>query len=272
MRIEFKLLLLDLFKNEKLIMLTFLKSPFYIFWRCWFYGWVLFTLIPIFPVLLVVTSSEKLYPVFFKIAQAWANTILFVMGFKVNLKEDESLDDTKSYMFCPNHTSMIDVMVMLSIAKNPFVFVGKKELTKIPVFGFFYKRTCIIVDRSNSKSRLAVFEEARRRLCDGLDVCIFPEGLVPDDESVVLSNFKNGAFRLAIEHQIPIVPITMYDCKKLFSYTFFSGGPGKLRVKVHHFINTTGLTLKNNDSIKKQTFNLIFNELNEDLKTQQKNT
>lgn len=242
------------------------KSIFYIFWRCWFYCWVLFTIIPIFPVLIIVTSTEKLYPIFFKIAQAWANTILFVMGFKIAIFEEEMVDNTKSYMFCPNHTSMIDIMVMLSIARNPFVFVGKKELTKIPIFGFFYKRTCIIVDRSDSKSRLAVFDEARRRLCDGLDVCIFPEGLVPDDESVVLSEFKNGAFRLAIEHQIPVVPMTFYDCKKRFSYTFFSGSPGVLRVKIHHFIKTEGLTLKNSDSLKKQTFNLIYNELVLDLK------
>jgi 1-acyl-sn-glycerol-3-phosphate acyltransferase len=243
-----------------------LKYIFYIFWRCWFYGWVLLTIIPIFPVLLIVTSSEKLYPSFFKIAQAWANTILFVMGFKIDLFQEEDIDDTKSYMFCPNHTSMIDVMVMLSIAKNPFVFVGKKELTKIPIFGFFYKRTCIIVDRSDSKSRLAVFEEARRRLCKGLDVCIFPEGLVPDDESVILSEFKNGAFKLAIEHQIPIVPIIFYDCKKLFSYTFFSGGPGVLRVKIHHFIKTEGLTLKESNTLKKETYNLIHNELVTDSK------
>lgn len=243
-----------------------LKFIFYVFWRCWFYGWVLFSIIPIFPVLLVVTSTEKLYPAFFKIAQAWANTILFVMGFKIDLFQEEDIDDTKSYMFCPNHTSMIDVMVMLSIAKNPFVFVGKKELTKIPIFGFFYKRTCIIVDRSDSKSRLAVFEEARRRLCKGLDVCIFPEGLVPDDEGVILSEFKNGAFKLAIEHQIPIVPIIFYDCKKLFSYTFFSGGPGVLRVKIHHFIKTEGLTLKESNTLKKETYNLIHNELVTDSK------
>jgi 1-acyl-sn-glycerol-3-phosphate acyltransferase len=249
--------------------MKFLKYPFYIFWRCWFYAWVLLPIIPIFPVLLVVTSSEKLYPFFFKIAQAWANTILFVMGFKVELSEDELVDKTKSYMFCPNHTSMIDIMLMLSIARNPFIFVGKKELTKIPVFGFFYKRTCIIVDRENAKSRKAVFDEARRRLSNGLDVCIFPEGLVPDDENVVLSEFKNGAFRLAIEFQIPIVPITMYDCKKRFSYTFFSGKPGKLRVKIHNFIQTKGLTLKNSDALKKETFNIIYTELMLDSKQQE---
>ncbi|WP_299524213.1 1-acyl-sn-glycerol-3-phosphate acyltransferase [uncultured Lutibacter sp.] len=252
--------------------MKFFRYPFYIFWRVWFLAWLLLTMIPIFPVLIVVTSSEKLYPVFFKIARAWAKTLIFVMGFKVILEENQVLTKEKSFMFCPNHTSMIDVMVMLSITKNPFVFVGKKELTKIPIFGFFYKRTCIIVDRSNSKSRLAVFDEARRRMSDGLDICIFPEGLVPADESVVLSEFKNGAFRLAIEHQIPIVPITMYDCKKRFSYTFFSGKPGKLRVKIHHFIKTEGLTLENNNSLKKQTFDTIYNELISDLKNQQLNT
>ena len=241
---------------------------FYIIWRVWFLGWVLLTMIPIFPVLIIVTSSEKFYPVFFKIARAWANTILFVMGFKIDLREDQVLEKEKSFMFCPNHTSMIDIMVMLSVTKNPFVFVGKKELAKIPIFGFFYKRTCILVDRGNAKSRKAVFDEARRRMSDGLDVCIFPEGLVPEDESVVLSEFKNGAFRLAIEHQIPIVPMTFYDCKKRFSYTFFSGSPGKLRVKVHHFIKTEGLTLKDNNSIKQQTFNIIYNELSSDLQNQ----
>ena len=237
--------------------MNILKYPLHIFWRVWFYCWVFFSIVAIFPVLLVVTSSESLYHIFFKIAQAWANTILFVMGFRVEVVDKDLNDDDKSYMFCPNHTSMIDIMLMLSIAKNPFVFVGKKELTKIPVFGFFYKRTCIIVDRNNSHSKKAVFEEARRRLSDGLDVCIFPEGLVPDDESIVLSEFKNGAFRLAIEHQIPVVPISFMDCKKRFSYTFFSGGPGKLRVKIHPFIQTKGLILKDRDRIKKQTFESV---------------
>ncbi|MDX1829602.1 MAG: lysophospholipid acyltransferase family protein [Lutibacter sp.] len=245
------------------------KYLFYIVWRCWFYAWVLLSIVPIFPVLIVVTSTESLYPAFFKIARAWGKTILFVMGFKVVFVQKQSIEKDKSYMFCPNHTSMIDIMVMLSVTNKPFVFVGKKELARIPIFGFFYKRTCILVDRNNSKSRKAVFDEARRRLSDGLSVCIFPEGLVPSDESIILSEFKNGAFRLAIEHQIPIVPLTFYDCKKRFSYTFFSGKPGKLRVKIHNFINTEGLTLKNINPIKKQTFDILYKELKNDLKQQE---
>ncbi|HBK82377.1 MAG TPA: 1-acyl-sn-glycerol-3-phosphate acyltransferase, partial [Flavobacterium sp.] len=60
-------------------------------------------------------------------------------------------ENGKSYMLVANHTSMTDIMLMLCLVRNnPFVFVGKAELAKIPVFGFFYKRTCILVDRSNS--------------------------------------------------------------------------------------------------------------------------
>ena len=246
------------------------KYIFYIFWRCWFYGWALFTIILILPILLVVTSSEKLYPAFFKIAKVWANTLLFVMGFKISLNQEQQFKSNKSYMLCPNHTSMIDIMLMFSVAKNPFVFVGKASLAKIPIFGFFYKRTCIIVDRSSNKSRKAVFDEARRRLSNGLDICIFPEGLVPDDESVVLSEFKKGAFRLAIEYQIPIVPMTFYDCKKRFSFTFFSGSPGKLRTRIHKFITTEGLTLNECDSLKDKTFDLIYNDLISDQELLQK--
>jgi 1-acyl-sn-glycerol-3-phosphate acyltransferase len=94
-----------------------------------------------------------------------------------------------------------------------------------------------------------------------LSVCIFPEGLVPEDESIVLNEFKNGAFRLAIEHQIPIVPMTFYDCKKRFSYTFFSGSPGILRVKIHEFIESKGLVIQEKGQLKKKTFDLIYNEL-----------
>ncbi len=163
-------------------------------------------------------------------------------------------------MFVANHTSMTDIMLMLFVSKNPFVFVGKKELAKIPLFGFFYKRTCILVDRDNPKSRRAVFESAQQKLQQGLSVCIFPEGGVPE-ESKVLDEFKDGAFRLAIEHRIPIAPMTFHDNKKRFSYTFFSGGPGKMRVKIHSLIPTKILEMEDRRMLKLQTREVILEEL-----------
>ena len=183
------------------------------------------------------------------------------MGFIPKKLNDASLVKGNSYMFVANHTSIIDIMMMLAVIDHPFIFVGKKELTKIPLFGFFYKRTCIVVDRGNQQSKLRVFKEAQRRLNQGNSICIFPEGGVPDDKSRELVAFKDGAFRLAIDHQIPIVPITFHDNKKRFSYTFFSGGPGTMRAKVHQAIPTLKMEQDDKRELKKEVYDTILHEL-----------
>ncbi len=208
--------------------------------------------------------KEKWYPYFFVLARIWAKFALFGTGFYYKIDREQKFEANKSYMLIANHTSMTDIMLMLAVSNQPFVFVGKIELAKIPLFGFFYKRSCILVDRSNSRSRMEVFELAQKRLKQGLSICIFPEGGVPSDESIVLADFKDGAFRLAIEHQIPIVPITFPDNKKRMSYTFFSGSMGVMRAKVHPFINTTGMTIENKTDIRKlktESWNSIHKQL-----------
>jgi len=214
-----------------------------------------------FPFLLISILKESWYPFFFKLARFWGKAILLGMGFRVKFESEYKLHPKGSYMFVANHTSMTDIMLMLTVAKNPFVFVGKKELAKIPLFGFFYKRTCILVDRNNSKSRHSVYERAQKRLQQGLSICIFPEGLVPEDESILLAEFKDGAFRLALEHQIPIVPLTFADNKKRFSYTFLSGSPGIMRAKLHQPISTTGLNQNSKKELKEKVWNIIYHQL-----------
>ncbi|WP_299127081.1 lysophospholipid acyltransferase family protein [uncultured Winogradskyella sp.] len=241
--------------------MKFLKYPFWILYRIWFYILVTVPIIVLFPILFISILREHWYPFFFRLARLWATIILVGMGFAYKVKKEEVPDPKKSYMFVANHTSMTDIMLMLVSVKNPFVFVGKKELAKIPLFGFFYKRTCILVDRSSAKSRQAVFLRAQKRLKQGLSICIFPEGGVPD-ESVVLDTFKNGAFRLAINHQIPVVPMTFYDNKTRFSYTFFSGSPGRMKAKIHKFFKTEGLTIDDTNQLNDKTRNVILNELN----------
>ena len=251
-----------------------LKIIFWTFWRIWFYLMMAIPILVMLPFLVVSILREKWYPYFFIMARIWAKFILYGTGFYYKVEREQELLPKKSYMLVANHTSMADIMLMLAVSRNPFVFVGKKSLVKIPLFGFFYKRTCILVDRNSSKSRMEVFNRAQKRLNQGLSICIFPEGGVPDDETVLLDEFKDGAFRLAIEHQIPIVPITFADNKERFSYTFFSGSPGLMRVKIHHFIETTGKTVENKKDIKavkEQTRSIICNQLLEFIK-QKKST
>jgi 1-acyl-sn-glycerol-3-phosphate acyltransferase len=237
------------------------KIFFWVLWRVWFYFLMGSIIIVMFPFLFVSILKESWYPYFFRLARIWAKGILFGMGFYRKVVVDQEIIPHQSYMFVANHTSMTDIMLMLAVVKNPFVFVGKKELVKIPLFGFFYKRTCILVDRDNPKSRLEVFDRAQKRINQGLSICIFPEGKVPDDESVVLDEFKDGAFRLAIEHQLPIVPLVFADNKARLSYTFFSGSPGKMRVRILPFIETASKTLDDRKIVREQARTVIYNEL-----------
>ncbi|MBU2974843.1 lysophospholipid acyltransferase family protein [Zobellia sp. B3R18] len=243
-------------------MLGILKKIGYTLYRIWFYILVALPILIFFPFLLLTTLSEKWYPQFFWLARnLWATPILYGMGCPPKVIFEQKIEKRKSYMLVANHTSMLDIMLMLYISKNPFVFVGKKELAKIPLFGFFYKRVCIMVDRSDAKSRTAVYRRAQKRLGQGLSICIFPEGGVPDDERILLDDFKDGAFRMAIAHKIPVVPMTFHDNKKRFSFSFFSGGPGRTRAKVHQFFETDNLSESDKSSLRENVRKVILKEL-----------
>jgi len=243
-----------------------IKYPLYFLYRIWYYVLVFVPIVLFFPLIFATILSEKTYPLFFKIARIWAKIILLGMGFNYKISGQDVFEEGKSYVLVANHTSMTDIMLMLVLVKNhPFVFVGKKELAQIPIFGFIYKRVCILVDRSNSRSRFQVFERAQKRIQQGLSICIFPEGGVPE-EHIVLDEFKDGAFRIAIAHQLPIVPMVFFDNKKRFSYTFFSGSPGKMRAKILPIIPTQGKTLNDKNELKQQTRKSIAFELENDKK------
>ena len=111
--------------------------------------------------MLILTAKESYYPTFWKMVRLWAFVLIYGMGFRMKIERDKKIKKDRSYMFCPNHGSLMDPFVMIALSKNPIVFIGKKELVKIPIFGFFYKRVVIMVDRSCPKSRKRVFKMAK---------------------------------------------------------------------------------------------------------------
>jgi 1-acyl-sn-glycerol-3-phosphate acyltransferase len=244
----------------------FLKIPLLLFWRVWFYVLMIVSILVFFPFLLIFSFKEKHYHLFWNFARILSKILIYGMGFRLKFKANQNIDPGKSYMYCANHASFLDPFVLIALSKKPIVFVGKKELSKIPIFGFFYRRTVIMVDRSSFKSRKAVFEIAKKRLQNGVSMAIFPEGLVPT-EDIVLAPFKKGAFSLAIDFQIPIIPQVYYDCKRFFSWDFFKGRPGTLRVHQHDFIETKGMSSKQDmDALKNKTFHILYNDLENDTK------
>ena len=234
--------------------------PFRLVWRIWFYFLVIVSVLIMSPFLLVLLSDDKYYNSFWKLIRVWSFFLIYGMGFRLKIDKKQKTDSKKSYMFIGNHASLLDPWVMIAINKNPMLFVGKKELVKLPIFGFFYKKAVVMVDRKDPKSRKEVYTRIKKRLESGLSIAIFPEGLVPT-ENTILAPFSNGAFSLAIEHQMPIVTQVYYDAKRLFSWDFFKGYPGVFRVKQLEFINTNNLVHDDRVALKEKVFNIIYKEL-----------
>ena len=240
-----------------------LKYLFWLLWRAWFYILVTALIVLLLPLLFLLTAHRQWYcALYWVMRHLWATHILYGMGLLPKIRREYKVaNDHNSYMLVANHCSMMDIMLMLYCSKNPFVFVGKKELAKLPLFGYFYKRAAILVDRKNPQSRREVYKHALQRIQSGLSICIFPEGGVPDDESIVLDNFKDGAFRIAIQCQIPIVPMVLYDTKKRFPFRFFAGSTGRMRVDILPPISTEGKTLDDKDALREEVRNLILQRL-----------
>lgn len=236
-------------------------KPFYLLLRVWFYLMLGLPLIIFFPILFVLTLKEKWYPYFYKSARIWATFVMYASGFFPLRKNGVFHKKGKSFMFVANHVSMLDILLMFYTVKNPLVFVGKKELVKIPVFGFFFKQTCIMVDRNSKESRRDVFKQAEHKIAQGYSICIFPEGGVPEDETLLLDEFKDGAFRLAINHQLPVISLVFPDNKKRFSYTFFSGSLGKSRSYILAATPVKGLSLNKKAKLKNKVRNQILEKL-----------
>ena len=128
------------------------------------------------------------------------------------------------------------------------------------MFGYFYKNNSVIVDRANRRNAYSAFLKAGEKLKMGINMCIFPEGGIPKS-NIFLKKFKNGPFRLALDQNIKIVPITMPDSKSMFPEQYFRGSPGIVRIKIHKPIDPNNLAEKSIENLNTSVYNIIFEQL-----------
>ena len=202
-------------------------------WRGWMIllGAVL-TIVLGIPVLLFSIKKEHYHYAYIFI-RLWCFGMFYGMGFRYELINltDKKIDKKQQYVFISNHTSIMDVMLPCILMPNhPLCYVGKKELVKIPIFGTIYKRICVMVDRTSARSRADVYRRCAERMEEGQSIVIFPEGGVPDDTSVLLDSFKDGAFTLSSKHQSPIAVFTFVGLKEMFPFDYSKGRPGKVKI------------------------------------------
>jgi 1-acyl-sn-glycerol-3-phosphate acyltransferase len=143
-----------------------------------------------------------------KINQGWAKTYFKLIGMPLQLELQATIEKGKPYIFLANHFSYLDIPMMGLVPGDVF-FVGKASIRKVPFFGYYFKHLHIAVDRGKIKSRAETIRRAAEALDQGSGLVLFPEGGIYTQDPPAMVPFKNGAFRLALDKQIPIIPVTL---------------------------------------------------------------
>jgi 1-acyl-sn-glycerol-3-phosphate acyltransferase len=231
-------------------------------WRTWAALMAfLVTLILSIP-LLISVSTPRFYGFFSVLARIWSFMILLLSGFIFSIKGGKNIDYSRQYMIVSNHSSAADIMLSYLSVPLQFVFVGKAELAKIPVFGAIYKGSNILVDRRSLDSRRSILPKAKAEIARGRSIFIYPEGTTKHHTRRLMP-FKDGAFVLAIDCGIPILPVTFLDNVELFPSDELKGHPGLLRAVIDKPIETKGMSIEDKERLKEEVFNIIDSRLAE---------
>jgi len=231
-------------------------------WRFWFLILLLFstTLCGVFAYIFsFYTKTSKICYFFIRL---WCIIIFYGMGFSYELifHVEKELITRQKYIFISNHTSMMDIMLMCVLhPKHSICFVGKAELEKIPIFGTFYRKIFVTVDRKNPKSRAEVYIKCIEKMKRDQNIVIYPEGGVSDDKSILLSKFKDGAFSLAYSQRVPIVVYTFLGLKEMFPFDLGRGWPGKIKVIQNDILYPS--EYEDKEELKNTAFKLIHQTL-----------
>ena len=213
--------------------------PFYALFKLYFALLFLGSMLLLYPIFLLLLSRPAYHKTAFKVKRFWAHFLLLGLASPVVMKREASLPDPP-YIICPNHSSYLDIIVTYVVLPHFFLFTGKSELLKWPLFNIFFKKMDIAVDRSNPKGAHEAYQRSKRALESGKCVVIFPEGTIPRN-TPKLKPFKNGAFKLAVETGVPVVPVSFTCNYRILGDLFHWSGvvkPGIIRGTIHKPITT----------------------------------
>jgi len=159
----------------------------------------------------------------------------------------------QSYIYVSNHTSFLDLPGIRMLLPGQFMPLAKKELLKIPVFGWIAKAATIIVDRSSPESRKKSIDRLKFYLKEGISILIFVEG-TQNRTKEILQPFHDGAFRIAVDTQQPLLPIVVIGAGRLMPPGTINLRPGKIKIYVGEEIPTSGLTVNDVSALKQKAF------------------
>jgi 1-acyl-sn-glycerol-3-phosphate acyltransferase len=213
-----------------------LRYIFTVIWEVLFILNFLFWQIVFYWPLRFLFANEKRWRASMRLQRFWAGWLRVTMGIRTVVEYEVPLDRNARYIYTPNHSSFLDILVAYKYIPNYYHFMAKAELAKVPLFRIMFWRTHITFERSSKVESSQAFQRACQDLEKGYSILVYPEGTQNARRGTLLP-FKSGAFRMAVDMQVPVVPVTCYNNlerlphqKELFKLR--PGGPGKVWITV----------------------------------------
>lgn len=186
----------------------------YLFWGFVSFFMCMVLVTPFVLLSYLIFNGKKATDVASVFLNIWAGGFNLLMAYRYKVINQHVVKKDKAYIFVANHSSYLDALAVVRVIPQSFKPLGKIEMVKIPIFGMVYKRLVILIDRSSKESRercvIALKEEIER----GQSILIFPEGTMNRTDQL-LGDFYDGAFKIAIETQTPILPLTIINSKEM---------------------------------------------------------
>lgn len=229
-----------------------------------FAAWAMLTFIATMLLILPPTWLMGLLPepkrtkAFIQLSRIWMAVWLPLAGIRLVIKGREKFAKGENYVVVCNHNSFMDVPVTSPGIPGGNKTIAKIEMAKIPLFGLIYKRGSVLVDRKSEESRLKSYTYMKRVLEMGLHMCIYPEG-TRNKTSNPLKEFKDGAFRLAIETGKPVIPAVLFNTRKVLpQHKTFYFWPTRIEMHFLDPVETKHLQMSDVKQLKESIFNSMW--------------
>jgi 1-acyl-sn-glycerol-3-phosphate acyltransferase len=220
------------------------------------------TLAVFFPVILAAILS-KTGNLAFSISKVWAHIMLKATCVRPMIRGREKIIKGKSYIIISNHQSEYDILAIVTTLGIQFRWIIKKELLKMPLFGYaLYKSRNIFIDRGQGEAAMKSIREGMERLPEGVSLMFFAEGTRSADGAI--QPFKKGGFVMAMEHALPILPVTVNGSRKVLPKNSLVFHPGPIEVVISDPIETAGFRPESLDALMEKTRETIVSNFRPD--------
>lgn len=171
----------------------------------------------------------------------WARLLVWITPMSLKIYGKENVDKNQSYVVVSNHQSQFDILALYGWLGVDFKWVMKMELRRVPVLGIACEKLGhIYIDRSNTQAALNSINEAQKKITGGTSVLFFPEGSRSRDGK--LKPFKKGAFRMALDLDVPVLPVTINHTRNILPSDTADLFPGKASMIIHEPVSIKGYT------------------------------